>query len=114
VDRPFVHNKVNLLFPHVKDASLPSDHAVGTMSIALGLDKYNKTLSILLKTLSIIVGISRIYVGHHYPLDILIAYLIAFIITYLYNLKVRSIIENLYEVAEKKVLSFKYCKVINK
>lgn len=114
VDRPFVHNKVNLLLQHVKDASLPSDHAVGTMSVALGLEKYNKTVSILLKILSVIVGFSRIYVGHHYPLDILMAYLITFVTTYLYNIKVRNIIERVYEVIEEKVLDFKHYNVIRK
>lgn len=103
VDRPFVHNKVNLLFNHVKDPSFPSDHATGTMSIALGLGKYNKALSLTLTILSVIVGFSRVYVGHHYPADIIGAYIIVFATNYIYNLKIRSKVETLYEVVENKI-----------
>ncbi len=103
VDRPFVNNKVNLLFSHTKDASFPSDHATGTMSIALGLGKYNKSVSIILTILSVIVGFSRVYVGHHYPMDVIGAYVLVFITSYIYNLKLRSKVENLYEIVERKV-----------
>lgn len=114
VDRPFVHNKVNLLFPHVQDASFPSDHATGTMSIALGLKKYNKLLSIILTILSIIVGFSRVYVGHHYPMDVIGAYIMVWITGCIYNLKLRGKVENLYEFIENKLAEkFKLQKLFN-
>lgn len=104
-DRPFVHNKVNLLFPHVADASFPSDHATGTMSIALATGRYNKILSLILTMLSIIVGFSRIYVGHHYPMDVIGAYLLVMFTSYVYNLLLRSKVEKLYIEVEKYILS---------
>ena len=103
VDRPFIHNKVNLLVPHDAASSFPSNHATGTMSIALGLGKYNKTLEVIMTILSIIVGFSRVYVGDHYPADVIGAYVIVFATSYIYNLKLRSKVENLYKIVEKKM-----------
>lgn len=74
------------------------------MSIALGLRKYNKLLSLILTVFSIIVGFSRVYVGHHYPLDIIGAYIIVFATNYIYNLKLRNKVESLYEAVEKKLV----------
>ena len=103
VDRPFIHNKVNLLVPHDTASSFPSNHATGTMSIALGLGKYNRILEIIMTILSIIVGFSRVYVGNHYPMDVIGAYIIVFVTSHIYNLKLRSKVENLYEIVEKKM-----------
>ncbi|OAA92425.1 phosphatase PAP2 family protein [Clostridium ljungdahlii] len=105
VDRPFVHNKVNLLLPHASNASFPSDHAAGTMSIALGFKNYNKRLSLILTVLSLIVGFSRVYVGNHYPMDVIAAYVIVSITNYIYNLILRSKIQSLYEAIENKFVT---------
>ncbi|PJI09650.1 MULTISPECIES: phosphatase PAP2 family protein [Clostridium] len=81
VNRPFVFNKVNLLYPHKLTSSFPSDHAIVTLCIALGIFKINKPLGRVLILLSIIVGFSRIYVGHHYPLDVIAGFILAVLST---------------------------------
>lgn len=105
VDRPFVHNKVDLLYPHVKDSSFPSDHATLTMSIAFGINKYNKVIGIVLTILSMIVGFSRVYVGHHSPADIVGSYIIVFITSYIYNSKLSNNINKIYDKIENMVVT---------
>lgn len=105
INRPFVNSKVNLLFSHVKDASFPSDHAAGTMSIAFGILRYDKILSAVLTILSFIVGFSRVYVGHHYPSDVIGAYIIVFVIGCIYNLLLRRKVEHLYITVEKNIIA---------
>ncbi|WP_042439463.1 phosphatase PAP2 family protein [Clostridium amazonitimonense] len=92
VDRPFVNNKVNLLIDHKSNASFPSNHAMGTMSIAVGLFSYDNLIGIFLTALSIMVGIARIYVGNHYPLDVIGGYILVFIINFVYRRYLRKFI----------------------
>ncbi|URZ07283.1 phosphatase PAP2 family protein [Clostridium felsineum] len=85
VNRPFVLNKVHLLYFHKTTSSFPSDHAVITLAIALSILKLNKPLGKIMILFSIIVGFSRVYVGHHYPLDVICGFILAILSTCLLN-----------------------------
>lgn len=102
-DRPFVHNKVNLLYPHVNDASFPSDHATATMSIGLGLWKGGRGVSLILMLASVLVGFSRVYVGHHTPADIIGSYIMVFLMSAVYNYFLRGRVNGIYDRAEKRI-----------
>ena len=107
IPRPFVSGKVNLLMPHVIDASFPSDHAVGTMSIAIGINKYNKVYGLIMIILSCFVGVSRVYVGHHYPVDVIGGYLIVTGVNFLYTKIAKNKARNLYLKAEVYFIQWK-------
>jgi PAP2 superfamily. len=108
VPRPFVTNKVNLLMTHIPDASFPSDHVIGTMSISLGINTWFKIYGRILILLSCIVSISRVYVGHHYPFDVVGGIVVSVIANYLYKRFVNDKIALLYVSIESNLIKFLY------
>jgi len=76
--RPFVTHHVNLLIQHAKDSSFPSDHTTGAFSLALAvLWRRHRKIGFGMLLFAILTGISRVYVGHHYPFDVLGSIIVA-------------------------------------
>jgi undecaprenyl-diphosphatase len=71
--RPFMDHLGTLLIPHVPETSFPSDHTTLMVSVSLGLMLFVVTqkLGRFLLLLGVLGGLSRVYCGIHYPLDIL-------------------------------------------
>lgn len=103
-NRPFVDHQVNLIVSHAADASFPSDHAVGTMAIASGILFYHWSLGTKMVYGSIWVGFSRVFVGNHYPGDILGAFILVWIITALYNKTLRRGVVRLYKGLDARLM----------
>lgn len=104
-NRPFVdHPDAILILNHAADASFPSDHAVGTMAIACGILFYNWSLGTKLVYGSILVGVSRVFVGNHYPGDILGAFILVWVITAVYNKTIRRGVVRLYRELDKRLM----------
>ncbi|MGE6363420.1 undecaprenyl-diphosphatase [Bacillus paramycoides] len=77
--RPFITHHVNQLVPHAADSSFVSDHSVLVFSIAFAFILRGEKLKYIALIWAILVGVSRMYVGVHYPLDILGAAFLTFI-----------------------------------
>lgn len=71
--RPFAAHPetVHLLLPHATDSSFPSDHTAAAFAIAVVLVAAHRRWGILALALAALVGYARIYVGDHYPTDVL-------------------------------------------
>lgn len=79
--RPFVTHSVDILINHAADASFPSDHTTGAFSLAIAIFLRHRKIGLGMLLLAILTGVSRIYVGHHYPFDVLGSMIVSMIIS---------------------------------
>lgn len=79
--RPFVTMHIKPLIPHAPDNGFPSDHTLITAAFASVLFVFNKKWGVIAFVLALLVGISRIYVHVHSPIDILGSIVISIVVT---------------------------------
>jgi undecaprenyl-diphosphatase len=70
--RPFVAHpsQSHLLVGRSTDPSFPSDHATGAFAIAVAIWLYDRTLGTVFVALAVLMSFARVYVGVHYPGDV--------------------------------------------
>jgi len=68
--RPFHTCEVNLLFYQPTDSSFPSNAAALGFSVAAGVLFYQRRWGWFLLGVAVLFGLSRIFGGVHYPLDV--------------------------------------------
>lgn len=62
---------VHLLVDKTTDFSFPSDHATAAGAVAVGLLLTNRRCGIVAAVLAIVMAFTRVYVGAHYPGDVI-------------------------------------------
>lgn len=80
IDRPFIKWSDITPLVHSAGFSFPSDHAAVMAGLAGAGFFIDHKLGILLIIFAVLVGISRIVLGVHYPLDILAGWLVGFVV----------------------------------
>lgn len=84
--RPFVGNQVNQLINYNSfEASFPSGHACFYFALSTIIYFYNKRLGIAFYIFSLLIVFSRVFVGIHWPLDILVGAIIGIIMGIILN-----------------------------
>ncbi|RDZ05853.1 undecaprenyl-diphosphatase [Priestia megaterium] len=68
--RPFIKRRVGILIPSKMDSSFLSKHTLLTFAISTSIFLHKRILGSVMWGLSMLTGFSRIWVGHHYPSDI--------------------------------------------
>ncbi len=75
--RPYAtHPGSLLLVSPTADFSFPSDHAVMAGAVAAGLFLVSRRLGMLVAVAALVMAFARVYVGAHYPADVLAGLLV--------------------------------------
>ena len=74
---------INLLVPKGGKWSFPSNHAANSFAFATVLSYFFEQKKVVLFALASIIGFSRVYVGVHYPLDIICGAMIGYILSWM-------------------------------
>lgn len=64
-----------ILLPGAGDPGMPSDHATMAGAVTLGLFLVSRRLGAVAVAASVLLAFSRVYVGAHFPLDVLVGLL---------------------------------------
>jgi len=76
--KPYFGHLINLLVAKGGKWSMPSNHAANISAIAVVLSYFYEKMKIPLYSLAVIIAFSRVYVGVHYPADVLLGGLIGY------------------------------------
>lgn len=103
-ERPYkIIEQLNTYGINLKDYSFPSGHTTATFSIATTIALNIPKLSILAFSIAIIVGVSRIYLGVHYPTDVVAGIFLGISTALLVHFYLLEIIKNLAEAVGLKL-----------
>ncbi len=83
--RPFIKHRVGILIPSKVDSTFPSKHTMLVFAISTAIYLRERILGLIMLIISGLTGISRIWVGHHYPFDIIGSAIIASVTSILFN-----------------------------
>lgn len=89
---------VNILAGCTSSYSSPSSHAVNNFAIAVLFYKIYPSLKWVLLGIAVTVSISRVYVGVHYPSDIILGAMIGYIFGFIFSwlvLRLNKYLDNL-------------------
>jgi undecaprenyl-diphosphatase len=89
--RPFTELPTNLLFYQPTDSSFPSNSAAIVFAIAISIILFNRKVGAILLLFAFLYGFSRVYVGIHYPSDILGAIIAAALAAFLVSITLKLI-----------------------
>jgi membrane-associated phospholipid phosphatase len=87
--------------PGPTDYSFPSDHTIVAVALAVGLWIFSRRLGIIAAVLALVEGFSRVYLGQHYPHDVLAAIVLSTVLMLAGWVLVRGLILRLLGVRDE-------------
>lgn len=87
-----------VLVPRSADYSFPSDHAVMAGAVAVGILVVHRLLGILAAALAVLMAVTRVYVGAHFPLDVTVGLAVGALVALASYLLARPLVLRLVEL----------------
>ncbi|OAS83179.1 phosphatase PAP2 family protein [Metabacillus litoralis] len=84
--RPFITRKANLLIPSKLDSTIISKHTLLAFAVSTMIFISNKIIGFIMIGLSVLIGVSRIWTGAHYPFDVVRSAFIGSIVSIVVNM----------------------------
>ena len=95
----FQEARPNTVFPHAlllvspsQDYAFPSDHAVMAGAVTAGVLLANRRLGVATALAALVMAFARVYVGAHFPLDVMVGLLFGAAVTLLGYLAARPLL----------------------
>jgi len=100
--RPFLsHEGLHVLVEGKTDPSFASDHALLTMALAVGILMVDRRLGVVAVVVAVFTGVSRLYVGVHYPTDVLAGFALGAFVALVGSMFVPRALEPLVRMIER-------------
>jgi membrane-associated phospholipid phosphatase len=100
--RPFAaHPSAHVWGSRSHDPSFPSDHASAAFAIAFTVLMFDRLVGSLFLSAAVIIGVGRVFIGAHYPLDVAAGCLVGLASALLVARLARPIISSLVGLVER-------------
>jgi undecaprenyl-diphosphatase len=100
--RPFeTHPSAHVWGSRSHDPSFPSDHASAAFAIGFAVVLFDRLAGSIFLAAAVVVGVGRVVVGAHYPLDVLAGVLVGFGSALIVVRLARPLIEGLVRLVER-------------
>jgi len=81
-----------ILVPGAGDPGMPSDHAMMAGAVAMGLFMVSRRLGVVAAIAALVLAFSRVYVGAHFPLDVIVGLVVGAAVSLLGFVIFRSVL----------------------
>jgi undecaprenyl-diphosphatase len=81
--RPFLAHPIHVLVSRSTDSSFPSDHAAASIAIAVAVLLMHRRIGLVVLAVALLVCYARVFVGAHYPGDVLGGAAVGLVVTLL-------------------------------
>jgi undecaprenyl-diphosphatase len=99
--RPYEAHSIAHPWSGSTDASFPSDHASASLAIAFAIIAFDATVGSVFLVAAILIAVGRIFVGAHYPGDVLASVVVALVSAAAVVRLLRPLVDRLVRLVER-------------